>query len=150
MNQSHIETLTVAIEEYSSKYRGFGLPDLEMSDLYDLFPAGDHSNSNKAWPAKWPMAEKPGVYFFFDDDLQLLYVGKASMNNTLGARLSSYCGYAADRSCQLKHSWSRKPRFVTVIGLNDDLRFEAPALEEFLIMRLKPVENTVGLGKPQS
>jgi hypothetical protein len=77
--------------------------------------------------------------------LNVLYVGKASMSNILAARLSSYFGYGKEKTCRVFHdNWKNKPRFVITVAVPDNLIFEAPSLEEFLIRELKPGDNMVG------
>jgi hypothetical protein len=45
----------------------------------------------------------------------------------------------------LQHSgWSQPPRFFYAVAVPEQMPFEAPALEEFLIGRLQPPDNSVG------
>lgn len=92
-----------------------------------------------------PYAEEKGVYAFFNKNDELLYVGKASHNSSLGHRVCSYF-YAKPDSCGAKprHPWAEKgrPRYALITAT--DFAFEAPSLEEYLIEALQPPENTMG------
>ena len=83
------------------------------------------------------------MYLIYSDTFELLYVGKASMGSCLGKRLYTYFGAAQE--CVLKHTtWTQSPRFMLTIAVPESMPFEAPALEEFLIGRLEPTNNSVG------
>jgi len=135
------------VGKYQRNYRRVDLPTFEISDRYDMFPAVDEVANELRWPAVWPYAHRAGVYAFFDEHDQLLYVGKASMRNTIGSRLASYCGYADGRNspCRLYHAWRTSPKYVCVVAVPQNSRFEAPALEEYLISTLQPPENSRGI-----
>lgn len=93
-----------------------------------------------------PYAEGKGVYAFFNKNEELLYVGKASLGNTLGRRVCSYFYAKPDRfGAKPRHPWTEKgrPRYALITAT--DFAFEAPSLEEYLIEALQPPENTVGL-----
>jgi excinuclease UvrABC nuclease subunit len=84
-----------------------------------------------------------------NEQLGVCYVGKASMGNCIGSRLSSYFGYESetDRRCKIYHreGWTEKPRYVMCVAVPEDSPFEAPALEEFLIRELAPPDNKRGV-----
>jgi hypothetical protein len=65
------------------------------------------------------------------------------MNRSLGYRLWEHFGGGPD--CVLKQNWSQSPRFAINIAVPADMPFEAPALEEYLIRKLKPSGNTCGI-----
>ncbi len=91
-----------------------------------------------------PCAEDGGVYAFFGKDGKLLYVGKASHSNTLGRRFCSYFYAKPDRlGAKPRHRWTKRPRYALITATNP--AFEAPSLEEYLIHKLKPTDNIVGL-----
>jgi hypothetical protein len=125
------------VREYSDTYRHPDRDPLEISDEYDLFPSiGTDDPACSGWPDTYPKANRQGVYLISDKDRKLLYVGKASLGNTLGARLSSYFSYDADgKSCKIIHksNWSEDPRFLITVVVPSEAAFEAPSLEEFLI-----------------
>lgn len=92
--------------------------------------------------ASFPNAAAAGVYFVFDRDDNLLYIGKA---DGLGARLGSHFGWNADRtSGRVKNAKLNGAHAVRTIGLPEESRFEAAAIEAFLIWRLDPGLNVIG------
>ena len=122
------------VKEYSDTYRKPGLAPFEVSDSYSLFPVNE--TPDPKWPQPYPSGKRQGVYLIFDETMNLLYVGKASMSNTMESRLSAYFSYDSDKkTCKVKkqETWSAKPRFLITIAVPPDSSFEAPALEEFLI-----------------
>ena len=83
--------------------------------------------------------------------MNLLYVGKASMWNSLEKRLASYFTYETDKkSCKvIKHeTWSKRPCYVVTIAVPEGCSFEAPTLEEFLIKSFgsELPDNRIGTG----
>jgi len=79
-----------AVTKYERRFRRSDLEELERSGLYDLFPSEGNvvAGVTARWTRiDWPNADSPGVYLIFDENLQLLYVGKASLKSTLGGRL---------------------------------------------------------------
>ena len=123
---------------------------LDISDWYSLFPATrdkDLEKKQKQWPGTYPQAERQGVYLIFNENKDLLYIGKASMNNNIGSRLGSYFSYKSDKvTCKVNHSWSSSPNYVVTIAVPDGMSFEAPALEEYLITEFSNSlpDNTIG------
>jgi len=145
-----LERVREALRHYNESYRHPSLRLLTLSEVYGLFP--DTTNTGQAtlaWPATWPCAGDPGVYLIFGPQMNLLYVGKASLSHTLGGRLSAYFQYAPDgsRGCAVLGTWSARPTFVMTIAVDSDKAFEAPALEEHLISELQPPDNTRGIMK---
>lgn len=140
------------VKEYSDKYRHPRLEPFLISEKYALFPTEEESSSKKHWPNTYPYATKQGVYLMCSDNLDLLYVGKVSMNNTFGSRFSSYFSYESDgKTCKLKHedNWSQKPHYLVNIAVEEDKSFEAPALEEFLIKKIgkELPDNKIGINR---
>jgi len=138
------------IKTYVTNFRRNDASDLEVGDLYDLFPDRKAKISGKVtakWPDYYPYQDRRGVYIIFDDRLNLLYVGKASMGNCLGNRLAKYFGYADDRqTCRIWHEhWTKQPRYIMTVAVPIDMPFEAPALEEYLVTSLQPCDNTQGI-----
>lgn len=136
------------VDEYVKKYRKGSLPPLQISDLYALYPAKT-GGAGSGWPGKYPYADSPGVYLMFDEDEKLLYIGKASMSNRLGGRISSYFKYDDDgKTCRPVHTqWSNPPHYIVAIAVPDESPFEAPAIEEFLIGEFKDQLPDNKLGK---
>lgn len=144
---SDLSDFYVALDEYRNDFRRSDLRDLKVAGLYDLFPERELVATERRfnWPESWPNSDMAGIYVFLATDLEILYIGKTSMNSFLGARLATYCGYAEDNTCRLKHTgWTVEPRYVLTVGVPDDMPFEAPALEECLISKLKPLDNKSG------
>jgi len=142
-----LKDIGVALEEYQTKYRRSDVPSLRPSGVYSLFPEETGRPTDLCWPAKYPHCEKKGVYFIFGKTGRLLYIGKASLTS-LGDRVGSYFRYADDKkTCKIKGTWKDSPAFLATVAVPDDMPFEAAALEEFLIGRLKPSENTVGMDR---
>lgn len=137
------------IDEYTVQYRKPDIPELSVSGLYSLSPKKETSVMTESeWPQSFPNANKRGVYLILGAKLQVLYVGKASMNNTIGNRISSYFSYAEDKvTCKVNSQyWSEEPKYILTIAVPDEMSFEAPAIEEYLIKsfgKLLP-DNTVG------
>ncbi len=144
-----LEDVLEKIDEYMMQYRKSDLPELSVSGLYSLFPKKESSVTTESeWPHSFPNANKCGVYLILGEKLQVLYVGKASMNNTLGSRISSYFSYAEDKvTCKINSQyWSEEPKYIVTIAVPEGMSFEAPAIEEYLIKsfaKLLP-DNTVG------
>jgi len=127
-----------AILRYHAEYRNSRLPVPSISDPYSLFPDSTYAGRSK-WPDSWEHAGRPGVYLIFGSHGELLYVGKDA---ELGRRLGTYFQYAPDRTCRVvdESSWqSHTPKFVFTVAL--ERAFEAPSLEEFLIVETKPLLN---------
>ncbi|MBZ0156246.1 MAG: hypothetical protein K8I29_08575 [Alphaproteobacteria bacterium] len=135
-----------ALQEYESKYRPPSLAKLETSRRYYLFPNDVSETPAFGWPEPWDHADRQGVYLIFEQDGELLYMGKASMSHCIGSRLGAYFGYNSDRSCKIyDHSkWPRQPHYVITIAVPANQAFEAAGLEEFLIRELRPSGNQKG------
>jgi hypothetical protein len=142
------------LAEYERRYRHPDQLPLTISGLYDLFPGQPTPASaltERRWPQTWPNADGRGVYLVFDHELSLRYIGKASMRSSIGARLGTYFGYAEDRSCKILHTgWRVQPRFLVTVAVPDETPWEAPAIEEYLIKRLQPPDNSVGMEEDQN
>ena len=87
---------------------------------------------------EWGSANLSGVYAFYSDSKELLYIGE-SVN--IGGRLSSYFKYAHDGAGRAISPKSKGVRWVVIIGFTDDYWFMAPSLEHYLIYELKPKRN---------
>lgn len=151
MGGATVDNVKQALSEY--KARRSDLPDLELSALYALFPKEIQLETGAPhWPNPWPNTSCAGVYFIFGRSGRLLYVGKASMKNCIDDRL--YGHFRTGKSpeeCRLVHSvgrdgWIERPMYVATVAVPREMAFEAPALEEYLIGKLSPVNNMKGLG----
>ncbi|TRO96607.1 hypothetical protein FKB34_04010 [Glycocaulis profundi] len=133
MDASHRADAETHIETYRSRY-GIEI-DLE---LYDLTPEN--------WAANYiPFHDTAGCYLFYSEDGDLLYVGKASLKNNLGRRIDSYF-QSNPFAPHPHHRWSAPPRYALVVKVAEP--WEAPSLEEYLIAKLNPRDNTLGIKPP--
>lgn len=121
-------------------------PVPSLSGLYDLFPESPTMDARlmpaHRWNEQWEYSEAPGVYVMFDANGKCLYVGTAWK---LGNRLGRYFKYEGGR-CAIKPDckvaqWDNKPRYVATVGVPAEVWFEAAALEQYLIEKLKPCYN---------
>ena len=101
------------------------------------------------WPANYATEwgeVGPGVYFHFNEEDRLLYIGKAV---SIGSRLGAYFKHTdlpSDTTCKIIDPQLEKygSRAVRVVALPDELDFLAPSLEWFLIQRLPTPVNVQG------
>lgn len=143
-----IDRIEKAVEEYAASYRRADLPQMEVSRPYALFPDEEEPQLEVAWrwPEPWPNGLSRGVYFVLARGGGLLYVGKASIKATIGSRLAHWFQTEkATQACKVVHpGWTDKPMYVATLAVADDMSFEAPALEEYLIQKLSPPDNVRG------
>jgi hypothetical protein len=143
------ESILDAVSTFHREWRHTRLAPLKYSEVYSLFPQESlDSPTNANWPDPWPLASSPGVYLIFGAKMQLLYVGKSGL---LGRRLGDYFKWSAGlaSACRVVHTgWKTRPMFIATIAVAES--FEAPALEEFLITRVHPEENSLLAVSPDS
>jgi hypothetical protein len=98
------------------------------------------------WKNPWPNSSAPGVYFIFDDQIDLLYVGLATDN--IGKRLSAHIPGSSTKELK-QPEWVKKldkeVGYVASLWLPEDMWFEGLAIEAYLIRKLRPPENKKGL-----
>ncbi len=126
-----VSELAAAITACAQMHR-FGVSAL--SDRYALNADGPDK--------EFPEAKATGCYFIFDTEDRLLYIGKASLKSTIGRRLSTYFRWGVG-GLKLQHSgWSegKEPTFVRAVSVAEP--YQAASLEEYLIDRLQPSQNT--------
>lgn len=93
---------------------------------------------------QFPDAGAAGCYAIYSEDGDLLYIGKASVKNTLGRRLDTYfMGVRSPTPGGPKGNWKSPPKYIQTIRVNEP--FEAPSLEEYLIKNLRPCDNDIGV-----
>jgi hypothetical protein len=139
MLNSDREKVRREVEVYCGLY---GItPPFEISGLYDL---------QEEWRVKkFPFAGEAGCYVFYSDKYQLIYIGKVSQRHSLGSRIASYFRWDLTKShIEPKHTWTFPPRYVQTIKTHHP--FEAPSLEEFLIVKLEPRDNRSGLPRQRA
>jgi hypothetical protein len=133
------QSICDALARYHNEWRHPRLSPLSVSGLYDFFPSESTTfDVGYRWQAQetWPNANSPGVYFVFDSDLRLIYIGQS---NKLGRRLSQW--FIGSIRCEsVQGIWKFRPRFVATVSVQR--HFEALALEGHLIDFFLPTENT--------
>ena len=150
---AHLSDVRKELARYCQRYRHPKLPPLELSGVYSLFPEKYKKLPKEVtarWPDDdWPNGDKPGVYLFLDSKLNVRYIGKTTMWSSLKQRLGAYFCYSdkVQKRCSIpkEHGWSIQPEFVVTIGVPLRTAFESSAIEEYLINRLRPPENTIGI-----
>jgi hypothetical protein len=90
---------------------------------------------------QWIESDQPGVYFIFaasKDGKPTVYIGKASMNSTVGQRLYKHYKdfYPPDGDNKILWGDGYIVEAIAIIPLYEN-GFIAPSLEEFLISTLK-------------
>lgn len=136
-----------ALIEYQTKYRHPAQPEFEVGDVVHLFPNEQLASGTAGislWTSRWPHDESAGVYLIYSEAQELLYIGKCSMGQVLGRRL--YCHFGGGDECVVKgNGWVVQPSFVVNVAVPADSPWEAPALEEFLIGKCRPILNVHGI-----
>ena len=133
MQESDVQRINTALAEYSATY--FGNRVLCLSEKFDLVESWRENTT-------FTGAIEKGCYFIFDEAETLLYVGKASMGNSIGARVVSHMGWDGTKLSLVKGLPTHTPRYLRTVSLA--CPWEAPSLEEFLICKLHPPVNKAG------
>ncbi len=137
---TNFQDLKLALDEFNHEYPRPNMSKLVLSEEYNIL---------KDFCNPYPGAEFPGVYAIFDTSGELLRLGKASCNSTLGTRLSTYYRWHdVDYIGVSKHEGYENAIIIRTIKVPNERAFEAPALEEFLIGKLNPRFNTTGRKTP--
>lgn len=126
-------------------YRKIAHPDIEIGRPYSLVPEQASDDVKLRWPKdEWENSKSAGVYVIFSSDETTLYVGKAWF---LGQRLADHFRKDAKGACvsPANYIWSKLPMYVITIAVPSDKRFVASCLEEYLIEKLQPLDNTIGV-----
>ncbi len=134
MNPITFADLSSAVDELNTRFPRPEMDHLKISDLCDVKDAS----------ASWPNPANPGVYAMLNEHRELIYLGKASCNTSLGMRLGAHFY----KTGAPKNAKFEGIRYVVTIPVPDDRAFEAPAVEEFLIGRLNPSLCLVGRKEP--
>jgi hypothetical protein len=137
------ESIHMALAEYHADWRHPRLEPFKFSGLYALHPEEPATIPVAgAWPSTWPNNGRAGVYLIFGTEMQLSYVGKTV---DFGWRLSQHFKWSEGRGkgiCQPQGTWKIRPMFVATLPVSE--RFEAAGLEEYLIVKLRPPDNSIG------
>ena len=122
-----------AIKEFDNKFKR---PGIEC--LVSCFHSTPVSDDN--WASLWAdrgllrtYTDEPCVYFFFNENEELQYIGKAEV---LGYRMGSH--FAKDSK------WRDIVKKVGVLPVPRKSWFEILAIEAYLIDLLQPPENSLG------
>ena len=131
-----IDDLIKELKNFNSRYPRPKIGILELSAAYDI-----RVDFTKVYPG----TEFPGVYVISKVNGEILRIGKASCSSSLGKRLSSYYRWHDKKYIGVgKYEGYTEAFIIHTISLPQDRAFEAPAIEEYLIDRLKPPYNKVG------
>lgn len=148
MTNKNLEDLHSVVIEYGLKYFSGCDFNLELSALYFLNFEGRKVEGRHpvmgSWEDDnhWPNATQPGIYAILTEDLEVLYVGKS---RKLGKRLSDHFEHGKDRSTSVSpdnYEWTKPPCYVVTVAVQEP--YEAASLEECLIQKLGPPDNTAG------
>lgn len=140
MGKPDLVALIDCLRDYEECYLSKGSARLQYSEPFDL-EEGFRRNSY------YPYASDKKVYAILDSEGVVLYVGKASHGGTLGARFASYFSYNKDSASGAAFqprsiNWTRPPCSIVAVKVVN--AWEASSLEEYLIAKLAPEDNTVG------
>lgn len=130
-------SVRTAVEDYC-KLHGIGA--FSFSEVYDL--------QNDWFKSTFPNSGRAGCYVFYDETGKLVYIGKASLNSNLGFRIGTY--FHRDKVRDVTEprpgqKWKTPlpPRYLQTIPVDEP--YQAPSLEEYLILKLQPPGNTSGI-----
>lgn len=115
------------IGQYCAEERHADLPAFSITSLLAWSDAAED---------RWnldPAARRPGCYVVYDSAGAAIYVGKASCNSFVGARL---------RLRQAKHVWP-EASYVQIIEVAEP--FEAPSLEGYILCKFQTSRNVNGV-----
>lgn len=131
-----ISDIMLVLDEFNQKYPRPNMGELEIKGPYDI---------GREFSNPYPNGHLPGVYVIIDRKGLVLRIGKASCNSTITSRLGSYFKWGdSDSEGVHKFSGYEEARIIYSIGIPKDRAFEAPAVEEFLVERMKPPYNRNG------
>jgi len=129
MSETKYQHLQSVINEFNEKYPR---PNLILK-LENLSPIDTKE--------MWQNADVAGLYFLFDENEILQYIGKASFNSNIGVRIGERFS-GKDCRC-LKTKFSSVTHLATIV-LPEERIFEVSSIEEFLICELQPPLNKIG------
>lgn len=119
--------------EYVHTFEGYHRElQLEYSRVHSL---QDHYTPR----IQHPCSDKAGVYFLFDKDGYLVYVG--SSVDCLGRRFAGHFEYGDAGRTFGVHKTFKDIGYYAAIGFLDEFFYEAAALELYLIQQLSPRYN---------
>ena len=140
-----LDEIQAAIDYYQGEFRQPKHAPLgKVSEPYALDPYETRENGTNQWPYEYPNLAARGVYFFFDADMELVYIGKASCDSSFVQCFSRHiAGGIHDSRGTPKGNWARSPKYRANLPMQ--YPHEAPSLEEWLIERFgAEIENYAG------
>jgi hypothetical protein len=130
-----IDDLAEALMLFNGRMLRPGMGPLFLSERCDL---------DGGWSDEyWPYATLPGVYVVYSETNKLVYIGKASCSSNLGARLGAHFKKAPDGTAIRPEGWG-EAKYVRTVPVPRRFTFEAPAIEEYLLGKVKTTCNTRG------
>lgn len=131
-----VDRLGAALRAYAALY--LGLRCLRLEPRVELHGFWEFNTNIQN-------ADEPGCYFLFDADDRLLYVGKASMRSSIGARVASHFLWNGSALAPANPNWTASPVYLRTVVVSEP--WEAASLEEYLIHHLNPPFNVAGRSK---
>lgn len=124
------------VEDYNSKYN----TSFRLEQAYKLTECteGEKGFEN----ASWPHHDESGVYLILSDNDEVIYVGQTLC---FGNRFYQYFADVNGKCVVRSEYWKKQPKSIVVIPVPDrNAKYERLSLEEYLIERLNPCDNTRG------
>lgn len=123
------------VEEYNLLYH----TKFEGSPKYRLVPDGKGVCEFKE--RSWPCNGHAGVYLILAAKDEVVYIGQSI---SFGYRFYQYFKDNNGTCVPRSENWTKDPAGIVAISAPDDKKYERLSLEEYLIERLKPIDNTRG------
>lgn len=136
MKKKSLQLINEALSEYNKRYN----TSFNLLSKYPLFPKERECGYNVSWPGN----NHAGVYFVMTKDDEILYVGQSK---NIGKRLNDHFppqNKGLSKICTFKEKWRKDPNYLYVATTPNDAIWERLSLEEFLIQKLNPIDNTQG------
>jgi excinuclease UvrABC nuclease subunit len=89
----------------------------------------------------WQNADKGGIYFLFNKEKVLQYIGKASFASNIGVRIGERF---SSKDCRCLVDKFSSITLLATIALPEGRIFEASSIEEYFIHKLQPPLNVIG------
>ena len=143
MMHESLEKLRRKVEEYSQTYRHPDLQVLNPLGPYALSPDDNFVTDPKMrWDQQWPNCRMPGLRSLPPRRNPSLRRQGVDHRQTVSELFRYEFPMTKDKRCRIVHAgWTHTPTYVCTIGVPKKSRFEASALEEYLIHELKPLDN---------
>lgn len=133
--------LVTQVDEYHKRYRNRSLEKFKDGGVYDLFPTSTEPTIECKFnwlKDEYPYKNVAGVYSFLSEDLKVLYIGET--DNFYG-RMVNYLRGSIQSGCKFKDRWVGSPRYVHFYIAPNESKFETPALEAYLIIKIETPNN---------